>query len=177
MKSLTQFLASLHNEVLIMGLGNAWARLSCLSSFFPSEKYFFSFSLSFKEKATFPSYYNVMLGFVLEIVLLWKSPRPKAIWNVEGLYQLITVTEETHGRNREAGTKAQIIEEHSLVAFSFWVTQACFLIQPRTTSPGVVLLTVSWAFPHQSSWQKLTSKWLLIDISSQLNWSDASCMW
>lgn len=157
-----------------MGLGNAWARLSCLSSFFPSEKYFFSFSLSFKEKATFPSYCNVMLGFVLEIVLLWRSQRPKATWNVEGLCQLITVTEETHGRNREAGTKAQIIEEHSL---SFLGCSSCFLIQPRTISPGVVLLTVSWAFPYQSSWQKPTSKWLLIDISSQLNGSDASYMW
>lgn len=30
------------------------------------------------------------------------------------------------------------------------VCTACLLIEPRITSPGVTLLTMSWAFPHQS---------------------------
>lgn len=67
----------------------------------------------------------------------------KTTWGVKGLFPLITVrlhsiTEMSQSRNKEAGMKADSIEEHCLLACS-----ASFLIQSRNTSPGMVASMVN----------------------------------
>jgi len=48
---------------------------------------------------------------------------------------------------------------------SYWLAtprcSACFLIEPRTSSPGVELLTMGWALPHQSLVKEMPYSWIL----------------
>ena len=46
------------------------------------------------------------------------------------------------GRDLEAGADAEATEGHCSLACS-----ACFLIAPRTTSPGMTPPTMGWALP------------------------------
>jgi hypothetical protein len=41
------------------------------------------------------------------------------------------------------------------------VCSACFLIKPRTTSPGMAPPTIGWALPHQSPIKKIPYSWVL----------------
>ena len=50
------------------------------------------------------------------------------------------------GRNQEAGADAEAMEGDA-----YWLSMAfsvCFLIELRTTSPGVALPTMGWALPY-----------------------------
>ena len=45
------------------------------------------------------------------------------------------ISEGTQGRNLEARTEVEIIEEGFLLACSLWLTQLCFLMESRTSKP------------------------------------------
>lgn len=49
--------------------------------------------------------------------------------------------------NLEAGTGAEAMKDAAYLFVPWIVHSACFLITPRTTSPGIIPSRVSWA-PH-----------------------------
>ena len=57
----------------------------------------------------------------------------------------------TQGRNVVAETNTEATEGHCLLAYSQDLLSLVFCIAPRTTSPGVVPSTESWALPHPLS--------------------------
>jgi len=58
-------------------------------------------------------------------------------------------------RNLEAGADAEAMEESCLLACS-----ACFLIEPRTISPGMAPCTMGWALPHQTLFKEVPYSWI-----------------
>ena len=120
----------------------------------------------------FPSAFSVSY---LALLLLW----PKASWG-KGLFPHCSSLKEwgqAPKTGQEPGSSSQCRDHGSilltdllLMAFS-----ACFLIEPRTTSPGVSLPTMSWALPLQSLIKKMSHRlvcspilWrhLLLEVSS-----------
>jgi hypothetical protein len=90
-------------------------------------------------------------------LLLWLTPWPKATWGGKGLFYLTAdnlpwraVRAGTQGRKLEVRAEAEAREEWCWLACS-----AYFIIEPRTTCPGVTLCTVSWALPCQSWIKKM----------------------
>ena len=55
--------------------------------------------------------------------------------------------EPKQGRNLEAGVDAETMEVLLLPGLLPLACSACFLIELRTTSPGMILLTMVWALP------------------------------
>jgi hypothetical protein len=60
------------------------------------------------------------------------------------------------GRRLEAGPDAETMDGYYVLACS-----VCFLIKPKTTSPGMILPTAGRAQPHQSLIKKTPYGWNL----------------
>jgi hypothetical protein len=58
--------------------------------------------------------------------------------------------QEPGGKSWCRGQRGMLLTELLLMALS-----ACFLIEPRITSPGIVPPTMGWALPHQSLIKKM----------------------
>ncbi|EDL77409.1 rCG25260 [Rattus norvegicus] len=81
----------------------------------------------------------------------------KETWGGKGLFSLyyhITICHQRksgqelkQGRNLEAGADAETMEGCCLLACSCGLL-ICFLIEPRTTIPGMAPPTIDWALPY-----------------------------
>lgn len=61
-------------------------------------------------------------------------------------YSLYSIIHESQGKNFEAEADAEATEKYNLLT-----CLAYLFIEPRSTSPGVVLPTVNWTLTYQSS--------------------------
>jgi hypothetical protein len=94
----------------------------------------------------------------------------KASWGGKGLFglpfSLLFIIEGSQelkqGRDLEAGADASWRGDAFMGAGLFpMACSACFLIEPRTTSPGMISPTMGWAFPLESLIEKMP---LLLDL-------------
>jgi hypothetical protein len=66
----------------------------------------------------------------------------------------------TQGRILESGADTRAKEGHSLLPCILVDGSACFLTEPRTTSPGMAPPTKGWALPHWSLTEKMPYSWI-----------------
>jgi len=75
------------------------------------------------------------------------------------LFGLVSASQSITGGSQDrnssrAGTWRQELMQGSLRGAAYWLAlmpcSACFLIKPRTSSPGMTPPTVDWVFPHRS---------------------------
>jgi hypothetical protein len=71
------------------------------------------------------------------------------------------IIEGKQGRNLEAGADAEGMGGLLLTGLLSMACLVCFLLEPRTTSPGVAPPTVSWTIPHQSLIKKMPYRGIL----------------
>ena len=91
-------------------------------------------------------------------VVMMKHHDPKASREGKGLFGLHIQIIVHHWRkseelkqnwNLEAGADAEAIEGRCLLAYFPWLAySSCLLIEPTTTSLGMVPPTMGWALPH-----------------------------
>jgi hypothetical protein len=98
------------------------------------------------------------LGFLL---LRQKHHDQKASWGGKGLFGLHFHIALHHWRKSGQELKqGRILEAGAGTEFMELCLLACFLVEPRMTSPGVVSPIVGWALPHCSLFETLPYSWM-----------------
>ena len=120
----------------------------------------------FSDAGILGSYLGVTLISTCSVLLLlwWNTPI-KATWGGKGLFGLhfhITVhhqrksgQELKQDRNLETGADAESVEGCDLTGLLLAACSACFLVEPKTTSPRMASPTMGQAFPHPTSIKKM----------------------
>ena len=77
---------------------------------------------------------------------------------------LLFITKESQDRNsHRAGTwRQELMQRPWWGCLLLMACLACFLIQPRTTSPVMALPTVGWAFHYRSLIKQVPYSWILM---------------
>lgn len=66
----------------------------------------------------------------------------------------------------EAGADTEAVDKCLITGLLLLACSVCFLIEPRTSIPGITLHTAGWALPHQSLIRKLYYRSFLWSIFS-----------
>jgi hypothetical protein len=96
-----------------------------------------------------------LLALVKISIAAMRTPWPKVKSSREGVLGLTLpqhwspLKEVNPGRNLDAGADLEAMEGGCLLTYSPCLPcSACFLIEPKTTSPGMAPPTMGWALPH-----------------------------
>lgn len=112
---------------------------------------------------------NCLTWLPVAVIKVW----PCVPWGQKGFIWLhIQIADHYEGQwgwTLEAETDGEALEAYRLLAFSSWLLSVCFLIQHSTACLGLGLLTVAWAFPHQSLIKKQCQNPL--ELESQTLWA------
>ena len=113
----------------------------------------------------FPEHNLLKILFFLQYVFLLsvlvrvsitatKNRDQEANWGRKGFIDLTLPYCRSGWESSPAGTWGQELMHRPWRGVAYWLAphgcSACFLIEPRTTSPGMTVPTMGWALPHQS---------------------------
>jgi hypothetical protein len=76
--------------------------------------------------------------------------------------QFITEGNQDRNSNRAGSWRQELMQRPWWGCLLLMACLACFLIQPRTTSPVMALPTVGWAFHYRSLIKQVPYSWILM---------------
>jgi hypothetical protein len=137
-------------------------------SFFPSNAFCTPFPAA---DPLLPFQESLKTYFVRTVAVAMMNHRDQKQVGEEKVYlahtstSLFIIEGSQHKNSHRVGTwKLELIESSAywlLTGLLLVACSACFLIEPRTTSPGMAPPTMGWALPHQTLIMKMPTSWIL----------------